>query len=408
MKIVQVNVTCTAGSTGKICKAIGERVTEQGSESYIFHVQAGVNTESNIACATPRYIRSQAIKSRLLGNYGFNSRAATKRLIAHLKEIQPDIVHLHNLHSHNVHLGLLFSYLKEKQIKVVWTFHDCWAFTGYCPHFVMAGCDQWKTGCEHCPQRRDHSFLFDRSRELYRKKRELFTGLDMTVVTPSRWLAGLVRESFLKDYPVAVINNGIDLSVFCPRESDFRERYRIPEDKRVLLGVAFDWGIRKGLDVFLKLAESLDPDRYQIVLVGTNDTVDKQLPKNIISIHRTQDQQELAEIYSAADLLLNPTREDTYPTVNMESLACGTPVLTFQTGGSPEMLDEACGATVPCDDVEAFKNEILYICENTPFSSEQCVRRARSFDRNEKFREYVDLYSQVVSAEESRHGNGNS
>lgn len=397
MKIVQVNVTCTAGSTGKICKAIGERVAEQGSESYIFHVQAGVNTENALSCASSRYIRSQAIRSRLLGNYGFNSRAATKRLIAHLERIKPDIVHLHNLHSHNVHLGLLFGYLKEKRIKVVWTFHDCWAFTGYCPHFVMAGCGKWKTGCERCPQRRDHSLLLDRSRELYRKKKELFTGLDMTVVTPSRWLADLVRESFLKDYPVTVINNGIDLSVFCPRKSDFRERHGISADTHVLLGVAFDWGIRKGLDVFLQLAKSLNPDTYRIVLVGTNDTVDKQLPSNIISIHRTQDQQELAEIYSAADLLLNPTREDTYPTVNMEALACGTPVLTFRTGGSPEMLDETCGAVVPCDDAEAFKNEILRICEEKPFSDEQCVNRAQHFDRNEKFREYVELYNRVLS-----------
>lgn len=395
MRIAQVNVNCSAGSTGKICKAIGERLTEQGDESYIFHVQARTNTESWISCGTRAYIKGQALRSRLLGNYGFNSQRATKRLIAHLERIRPDIVHLHNLHGHNAHLGLLFRYLKEKGIKVVWTFHDCWAFTGYCPHFVMAGCDKWRTGCEDCPQYRDHSFFFDRSRELYRKKKELFTGLDMTIVTPSRWLAGLARESFLKDYPVTVINNGIDLSVFHPRESDFKEQYGIPSDKHLLLGVAFDWGVRKGLDVFLKLAETLDPDQYQIVLVGTNDTVDKQLPSRIISIHRTQNQQELAEIYSAADLLLNPTREDNYPTVNMESLACGTPVLTFRTGGSPEMLDETCGAAVPCDDTEAFRREILRICEQRLFSAERCVEKAREFDQNQKYKEYIELYERV-------------
>jgi len=396
MRIAQINVTCSAGSTGKICKAIGERLTEQGDESYIFHVQARVNTETHIPCATPIYIRAQALRSRILGNYGFNSRAATKRLIAHLDRIRPDVVHLHNLHSHNVHLGLLFGYLREKQIKVVWTFHDCWAFTGYCPHFVMAGCDKWRTGCEHCPQRRHHSLLFDRSRELYRKKKELFMGLDMTVATPSRWLAGLVKESFLKDCPVTVINNGIDLSVFRPRESDFRGKYGIPADKHILLGVAFGWGVRKGLDIFLKLTGTLDPDRYQIVLVGTNDSVDKQLPSNIISIHRTQDQQELAEIYSAADLLLNPTREDTYPTVNMESLACGTPVLTFRTGGSPEMLDETCGAVVPCDDAEAFRGAIVRLCEDHPLSRDACVEKAKCFDQNQKFKEYIHLYERIV------------
>jgi glycosyltransferase involved in cell wall biosynthesis len=397
MRITQINVTCTAGSTGKICKAIGERLAAQGDEGYILHVQTLADTENYISCATPRYIRTQALRSKILGNYGFNGRAATKRLIAHLERIRPDVVHLHNLHSHNAHLNLLFHYLKEKKIKVVWTFHDCWAFTGYCPHFAMAGCDKWKTGCEHCPQRHHHSFLFDRSRELYRKKKELFSGLDMTIVTPSRWLADLVKQSFLKDYPVTVINNGIDLTVFRPRESDFREKYGIPADKHILLGVAFDWGVRKGLDVFLRLAEELDPDRYQIVLVGTNDAVDKQLPSRIISIHRTQNQQELAGIYSAADLLLNPTREDTYPTVNMESLACGTPVLTFRTGGSPEMLDETCGAVVPCDDVKSFCDEIVRLCESQSLTAEACAAKARGFDQNEKFKEYVTLYERIVA-----------
>ena len=164
------------------------------------------------------------------------------------------------------------------------------------------------------------------------------------------------------------------------------------------MGVAFDWGVRKGLDVFLRLAETLDPAVYQIVLVGTNDTVDKQLPANIISIHRTQNQQELAEIYSAADLLLNPTREDNYPTVNMESLACGTPVLTFRTGGSPEMLDETCGAAVPCDDTEAFRREIFRICEQRLFSAERCVEKAREFDQNQKYKEYIELYERVNSS----------
>jgi glycosyltransferase involved in cell wall biosynthesis len=217
----------------------------------------------------------------------------------------------------------------------------------------------------------------------------------MTVVTPSQWLADLVRESFLKDYPVTVIQNGIDLSVFHPAESDFRKKHGIPEEKFILLGVAFDWGVRKGLDVFLKLAEELDPDKYQLVLVGTNDAVDKQLPPHIVSIHRTQNQQELAKIYSAADLFLNPTREDNFPTVNMESVACGTPVLTFRTGGSPEMLDETCGAVVPCDDTEAFIREIQRIREERPFTAAQCVRKAASYDQNRKYKEYTDLYERI-------------
>lgn len=396
MKIVQINATCGIGSTGKICVGISQMLSTEHIENYILCSRTN-GYDLGMPCASRRYIRLQAMKSRISGNYGFQSRGATKKLLRELDRIQPDIVHLHNLHGHDCDLAMLFSYLKEKGTKLIWTFHDCWAFTGYCPHFTMAGCDKWRTGCESCPQYRCHSFLLDRSKQLYQKKKDLFTGLDMTIVAPSRWLADLVKQSFLKDYPVTVINNGIDLSVFCPRESSFRETYGISSDKHILLGVAFDWGIRKGLDVFIRLSETLDPAKYRIVLVGTNDAVDKQLPSNIISIHRTQNQQELAELYSAADLLLNPTREDNYPTVNMESVACGTPVLTFQTGGSPEMLDETCGAVVPCDDIEAFQNEIRRVCEEQPFSRESCVKKAQEFDQNHKYKEYIRLYERTVS-----------
>lgn len=400
MIVAQVNALYGTGSTGKICRAIGERLAAEGDVSYILHVQEQPNTDNHISYASPAYIRMQAVKSRLLGNYGFNGRAATKRLIAHLERIRPDVVHLHNMHSHNAHLTLLFRYLKKKKIKVVWTFHDCWTFTSYCPHFIMAKCDKWKTGCEHCPQYRKYSLLFDRSRMLYRRKKELLTGLDMTVVTPSRWLADLVKQSFLKEHPVTVVHNGIDLSVFHPMENSFREKYGIPPEKSILLGVTIDWGIvraRKGLDVFLKLAETLDPDRYQIVLVGTGDEVDKDLPANIISIHRTQNAKELAEIYTASDLFVNPTREEVLGLVNLESLACGTPVLTFQTGGCPECIDETCGAVVPCEDVEALTREIIRICETKPYSAEACVARAKRFDQYVKYEEYIELYRSVTA-----------
>ena len=396
MKIVQINATCGIGSTGKICVGISQLLTAQGSENHVLCSRSN-GYELGISLSSRGYLRAQAIKARITGRYGFQSSSATRRMIQELDRLSPDIVHLHNIHGHDCDIERLFTYFKEKRTKLIWTFHDCWAFTAYCPYFDRVGCDQWRTGCEHCPQYRNHSLFLDRSRELYQRKNDLFTGLDLTVVTPSQWLADLVKESFLKDYPVTVINNGIDLSVFRPRESNFREKHGISSDKHVLLGVAFDWGVRKGLDVFLRLSETLDPNVYQIVLVGTNDTVDKQLPANIISIHRTQNQQELAELYSAADLFLIPTREDNYPTVNMESLACGTPVLTFRTGGSPEMLDETCGSVVPRDDDEAFRDEILRICEQHPFSSEACVAMARGFDQNQKFKEYIKLYERIVA-----------
>ena len=211
----------------------------------------------------------------------------------------------------------------------------------------------------------------------------------MTVATPSSWLAGLIGESYLKDYPVKVINNGIDLSVFKPTESDFKKKYGL-EGKYVLLGVAFDWGKRKGLDVFIELSKRL-PDNYKIVLVGTNEEIDGQLPENILSIHKTANQAELAEIYSSADLFLNPTREDTFPTVNMESLACGTPIITFKTGGSPEIINEKTGFVVECDDVDAFEAAIKDSLENGRFAREDCVAHARRYDQDERFLDYISL-----------------
>lgn len=394
MKIVQINTTCGIGSTGKICVGISQVLNAENIENYILCSRSN-GYPLGIACSNSYYIKFHALKSKLLGNYGFNSKAATRKMIAELERIQPDIVHLHNIHGHDCNLELLLTWFRRNKTKLIWTFHDCWAFTAYCPHFTMAKCSNWKTGCEHCVQHRCHSWFFDRSRMLFKKKKVLFRELDLTIVTPSQWLADLVKQSFLKDVPVQVIHNGISLDVFQPVRSDFRHRYGL-EGKNIVLGVAFGWGARKGLDVFVELAKRLTDD-FQIVLVGTDDAVDKQLPKSIISIHRTQSQQELAEIYAAADVFVNPTREDNYPTVNMEALACGTPVLTFRTGGSPEMLDESCGSVVPCDDVDSLETEMIRICTNKPYTEAACLEKAREFDQNERFKEYLNLYERIIA-----------
>lgn len=395
MRIVQINTTCGAGSTGKICVAVSDLLMQKGVENHIMYTSGHSAHPAGKKYMSVPETKLQAVKSRVFGNYGFQSKQATKRLIAELDRVAPDVVHLHNLHGHNVHLDILFTYFKEKQIKIFWTFHDCWAFTGYCPHYDMVGCDRWKTGCRNCPQRSRYSWFFDRSRYLYEKKKRLFTDLDMTIITPSQWLADQVKQSFLKDYPVRVIHNGIDLSVFQPRESDFRARHGIG-DRFMVLGVAFGWGQRKGLDVFRRLAEKLDPKKYQIVLVGTDDTIDKQLPPNIISIHRTANQTELAEIYTAADLFVNPTREEVLGLVNIEANACGTPVLTYRTGGSPECIDETSGWVVDRNDEEALHKAILEIERTRPFSAENCWVRAAQFSNQAKYNEYVALYKQLT------------
>lgn len=398
MKIVQINGV-PYGSTGKIAKQIARTAAQQGHQAIFACSWTKIkknNMEEDELLIGSFFGKSLHIAlGRLTGFSGCFGMIDTLLFLRKLKKFQPDILHLHILHGWCIHLPLLFRYIKKHNIQVVWTMHDCWAFTGQCPYFTAANCQKWESGCYSCSQYRLYPQSYvDRTKKMWQKKKAWFTGVkDLTVVTPSHWLAGLVKESFLGEYPVQVIPNGIDLGVFQPRESDFRQKYHL-EDKKILLGVAFDWGKRKGLDVFAQLQERL-PEDYQIVLVGTDEAIDRKLPKGILSIHKTQNQQELAEIYTAADLFINPTREDNFPTVNMEALACGTPVLTFATGGSPEAIDDRCGAVVACDDLEALYREILRICEERPYSAQACMDRAKDFNMYDRFSQYVSLYEQL-------------
>ena len=408
MSIALINMTCES-STGNIMFSIAE-IGKNEFDIYTYapypfstkYKPTQTISEKHFFYGTWFERKISNLLGRIFGLNGLNSSLGTRQLIHELKKNKIEILHLHNLHSYCINLCMLFRYIKKNKLKVVWTLHDCWSFTGHCPHFDMIGCDKWKTGCYHCPQYREYpQSLIDSSKRMYQLKKKWFTGVEnMTLVTPSEWLAGLVKQSFLKDYPIRVINNGIDLEVFKPTPSNFRETYGCG-GKKIVLGVAFGWEKRKGLDVFLDLAKRLDSERYQIVLVGTDETVDKQLPNTVISIHRTQNQTELAKIYTAADVFVNPTREENYPTVNMEALACGTPVLTFQTGGSPEILDVTCGSVVPKNDIDALYREIIRICETAPYSTEACLKKAKQFDKNEKFQEYIDLYRNLMRQSET-------
>ena len=388
------------GSTGTIMKGIGESAESNDFCCYYAYPGTQLNKprESNDIIICSAIMRKVAEKigyyTGLKGGWLFFE---TKRLMKRIDEIKPEIIHLHNLHDTYVHLPLLFNYIKKHKVPIVWTLHDSWSFTGHCPYFTMAKCDKWKIGCHDCPNYRDYpSSFFDNSKRMWKLKKKWFTGVEnMTIVTPSQWLADLVKQSFLGEYPVRVIHNGIDLAVFKPTPSDFREKYQIRKEKKILLGVAFDWGIRKGLDVFVELSKRLAPEKYQIVLVGTDEQVDRQLPTNIISIHRTQNQTELAEIYTAADVFVNPTREEVLGLVNIEANACGTPVITFNTGGSPECINEKSGMVIPYGDIDAMKESIEYICDNSSFSEKDCIARAASFDQKKKYREYLDLYETI-------------
>ncbi len=392
MKVIQINITCGVSSTGKICASIAQLLKQNEIESRVFYSSShGVDAEKQygVQYSNTVYTKLHALKSRVFGNYGFNAKYVTKKLIKLIEVENPDIVHLHNLHAHNCDLQMLFSYFQKKQLRLVWTFHDCWAFTGYCPYFSACGCEKWETGCEKCPLFKSYSWFFDRSSWLYEKKKSAFANLDLTIVTPSQWLADLVKRSFLGNYDVRVINNGIDLDLFKPTYGSFKKQYGI-ENKFTILGVCFNWCYNKGLDAFVQLADKLSDD-YAIVLVGTDENVEKILPKRIISINRTTDQKQLAEIYTSCDVFVNPTREDNFPTVNIEALACGTPVVTFDTGGSPEIIDSTCGMVVKAD-TDDLISAIEYIKNEKPFTKEACLKRASRFNDKERFSEYLGLY----------------
>ena len=391
MRVVQINLTAKQGGTGRVVYGIANALCENGVENYTLFSSGASESSFAIKYATDLQRRANALFSKVLGNYGFNSRLMTKELISQLERLKPDIIHLHNLHGHNVNLEMLFCYFKKNpQIKLFWTFHDMWAFTGYCPYFDRIECEKWKTGCGKCPQKFEFSWFFDRSRKLFEKKKELFSGLNLTVVTPSNYVAEKARQSFFKDYEIKVIHNVIDLKVFKPTESDFRENHNL-QDKYIVLGVAAAWDKRKGLPAFIELSRTL-PENYQIVLVGTNDKIDKILPKNIISIHKTTSIKELNEIYTSADVFVNPTLDEAFGMVNIEALACGTPVVTRDSGGSPECIDESCGITVRKHHLKELQDAICKVCEEKVFSSKNCIDRARKLDITANSSEYLTLY----------------
>ena len=394
-KIVSINLG-NYGSTGKIMSGISDVAKQKSFEAFIAYPGNAHNLSKNpndiILCS----VFFNKLNQKLSAYTGYNGCFAyctTMKFLKKLDSIQPDILHLHNIHDSYINIPLLFKYIKKKNIKVIWTLHDCWAVTGKCAYFTYNQCNKWKTGCGHCKNLSVYPpAKVDRTKTMWKLKKQWFTGVqDLTIVTPSKWLANLVKQSFLKEYPVQVINNGIDLDIFKPTPSDIRERFGIMGEVKLLLGVAFDWGIYKGLDVFIRLANELD-ENYAIVLVGVTDDISFKLPKRIITIKRTQNKEELAQLYTAADYLINPTREDNFPTVNIEALACGTPVITFNTNGSPEIIDKSCGAVVPYNDYEEMKKTIERLCNSSPFSRIDCVNRAQQFSMGRKFEEYVNLY----------------
>lgn len=399
MKIVIMN-TVPYGSTGRIARNISKKVQDQGNEVYLVNgwtKNKWKSKASNEIIATS--FISKLINlclSRFSGLDGCFSVIATWRIISKLKQIDPDVVHLHIMHDYFLNISLLFEYFKKKNVRVIWTFHDCWAFTGGCPHFSISECKQWRSGCENCIAKKQYDRIrINAPKKMWRIKRNLSEYDNVWITTPSSWLAEKVSMSIWHEKECAVIKNGLNLDVFHHLESDFKERIHC-EDKYLVLGVAFDWGQRKGLDVFNELADLL-PFNYQIVLVGTNKMIDSQVNNKIITIHKTSNQEDLVKIYSACNVFVNPTREEVFGMVNIEAIACGTPVITFNTDGAPEGVNSECGVVVDEKNAKGLLPVIQDVCESRSFDYSRMMRWVKNFDEQECYNDYLELYRKIVN-----------
>lgn len=396
MRIFEINTVYNSGSTGRITADLKHAVECAGGECFVAYGRGG-SRENNTLCVSSRAdLYYHALMTRLTDRTGFYSRQATKKLIRKIQEFSPDLIHLHNLHGYFCHLEVLFRFLREYGRPVVWTLHDCWAFTGHCASFDFCGCEKWKTGCFSCPQKRDYpaSDCFDASGRNFNDKKRLFTAVEnLTVVTPSEWLAGLVKTSFLNRHKVRVIHNGIDLSVFTPRESDCRSRFGL-QNKKILLSVANVWTEKKGFSDLLRLSGMLSGD-YRILVVGLDEKQKKKLTPNMIGLSRTESIDELAELYSAADFFVNPTKEEAFGMVNVEALACGTPVITYASGGTPETVAPGCGRVVRRGDLNAMLEAL-----NGDYSPEKCTTFASFFQKERSVEKYIGLYQEKITVTE--------
>lgn len=397
-KLLQINATCNWGSTGHIAEQIAVLAEGHGWDCYIAHGARYVRKSSikTIPIGSKIGNMVHALVSLLQGRHGLSSTRATNIFIESIRSINPDIIHLHNIHGYYINYKILFEFLKESNIPVVWTLHDCWSMTGQCTHFESVGCEKWQTGCEHCSLLgASYKTLVDRSRKNWELKKSLFSSVDnLTIVPVSHWLEDVVKKSYLQNLRTVVIHNGIDLKVFRPVDIK-KQDLGLDEDKRTVLGVSSEWGAKKGLNDFIELSKNSE---IQVVLIGVTAQQKAELPKNIIAVERTHSQEELAKYYSVADVFVNPTYEDSLPTVNLEALACGTPIVTYRTGGSTETIDEKTGIVVEKGDIDGLLKAIRYITEKGKASFlDACRDRAvNCFNKEIKFEEYIHLYNSLL------------
>lgn len=395
MKILQINIFGNL-STGKIAVDLYRTLKDAKHQGIIAFARNTIPEDiPHIKIGSKLNVYVDGVMTRLTDRAGFYSKAATRNLIKKIKEYDPDVIHLHNLHGYYINIEILFNYLKNCGKPVVWTLHDCWAFTGHCCYYSMAECDKWKVGCHDCIQKGAYPASYtDNSIQNYKTKKELFLGLpNMTLVAVSKWLAGEIKQSFLKDVPLEVIYNGIDTSIFKPTKSDFRKKYGL-ENKFIILGVASTWDTRKGLTDFIKLAGMLD-ENYQIVLVGITDKKKGQLPQNILGLSRTDSMEELAGLYTASDIFFNASVEETFGLPTTEAMACGCPVIVYNATSLPEVCGKKNGWVVEPHCL----NEVVRIIkkfDKESFKDPSFRQAAMRYEKTLQFSKYIDLYERVI------------
>ena len=400
MRIVQINCA-SSGSTGRIARAIHKAAKKEGIESWLMYGTGPKAEEGCQRVGSQLDYRLHTYLGRLSGLHGYYSKGVTRNLLGVLDGINPDIVHVHNLHGDYVNIPLLLKWLKERNKTVVFTLHDCWMFTGGCAHYTLARCERWLRSCGSCTQRNVYpkSYFFDTSRKCLKDKKEWFGQLrNLHIVAVSNWLRNEAKRSFLGAFPIETIYNGIDLDVFHPAKTAIREKIGVPSSKLMVLGVSSNWNDkRKGLNQFVELRQKL-PQEYHIVLVGLNDKQMQRMPSGITSLSRTENQRELVELYSTADVFVNVSREETFGLVTAEALACGTPVIVSPDTACPEIIDESCGMIVDTLSIRELSRAIEEMCESldTRYFPESCENRVReNFSVNKMTSSYLRVYKRI-------------
>lgn len=397
MKLLQLNVTSNWGSTGKIAEGIGFAALNRGWENYIAYGRYINPGKSNaIRVGTQLDVYRHYAKSKFLNQEGLGSKNATKNLVSKIKEISPEIIHLHNIHDHWLNYPILFDYLNTIDAPIVWTFHDCWAFTGGCAHFTEWGCREWQQGCKNCKY---IPHLFNQIKKNFDLKESKISnvGNRLHIVSVSRWLDSLVSDSFLKYFNHGFIYNGIDTDVFAPVSyTEIESSYGL-KDSFVILGVSSVWPEYKGLQDFLELRKRLD-SKFIIVLIGLTKKQISELPNGIIGIERTTDVKELAEFYTRADVVVSFSKMETFGMTLVEGQACGTPSMAYNNAAMKEVISEKTGFSIPVGDIDAAVNYINVIQDTKPFSSDIIRAEAvKNFNAERQFNKYIDLYESLLS-----------